>query len=64
MCNPTSCRHHRMLEGTHEIFSLRKSNERAIDAAMELVRISRNPERVAGLAKNIAEEDFFMVRER
>lgn len=44
---------------TREVIELIKSDAKAIDAGMELIRISRNLERIADLATNIAEDVIF-----
>ncbi|MFZ1730119.1 MAG: phosphate signaling complex protein PhoU [Bacteroidota bacterium] len=51
-------------KNTHAMISLSKSDSHAIDGAMELVRISRNLERVADLTTNIAEEVIFVTQAR
>ncbi|MBA4311407.1 MAG: phosphate transport system regulatory protein PhoU [Chlorobiaceae bacterium] len=41
-----------------------KNNQRSIEAGMHLIRVSRNLERVADLATNIAEEVIFIAQAR
>lgn len=49
---------------TREMIALAKSDTRTIDGAMELIRISRNLERVADLSTNIAEDVIFITQAR
>ncbi len=45
-----------------EMLVIMKSNPKTIDQALELIRVSRNLERVADLATNIAEEVVFIAK--
>lgn len=45
-----------------EVIELMKSDKKSIDGGLELIRISRNLERVADLATNIAEEVIFITQ--
>jgi phosphate transport system protein len=45
-----------------DVMAAMKSNPSVIDAGVELIRISRNIERVADLATNIAEEVIFVAQ--
>jgi len=45
-----------------EVIQLMKSNNAAIEGGLELIRVSRNLERVADLATNIAEEVIFITQ--
>ncbi|HLP18008.1 MAG TPA: phosphate signaling complex protein PhoU [Bacteroidota bacterium] len=47
---------------THELMELMKVDPLNIEQAIELIRVSRNLERVADLATNIAEEVVFIAR--
>lgn len=47
-----------------EMMIIMKSNPQNIEQALELIRVSRNLERVADLATNIAEEVVFIVNAR
>jgi phosphate transport system protein len=47
-----------------EVIELLKSEKRSIEYGMELIRISRNLERVADIATNIAEEVIFHLEAR
>ena len=47
-----------------EMISVIKSDASKIDGAMELIRISRNLERIADLSTNIAEEVIFVTQAR
>ena len=49
---------------TRAMIELIKSDTRTLEGAMELVRISRNLERVADLATNIAEEVIYVTQAR
>jgi phosphate transport system protein len=44
--------------------SLAKNKPQAIESAMEIVRISKNLERIADLSTNIAEEEIFHAQAR
>jgi phosphate transport system protein len=41
-----------------------KTNERTLECGMELIQVSRNLERIADLATNIAEEVIFQAHAR
>ncbi|MEW5800068.1 MAG: phosphate signaling complex protein PhoU [Bacteroidota bacterium] len=47
-----------------EMMIIMKSNPTSIDQALEMIRVSRNLERVADLATNIAEEVVFIANAR
>jgi phosphate transport system protein len=47
---------------THELMELMKVDPESIEQAIEFIRVSRNLERVADLATNIAEEVVFIAR--
>lgn len=47
-----------------EMMLIMKSNPTSIDQALEMIRVSRNLERVADLATNIAEEVVFIANAR
>lgn len=47
-----------------QVVQLMKSDQKTIDGGLELIRISRNLERVADLATNIAEEVIFITQAR
>ncbi|MGE5314084.1 MAG: phosphate signaling complex protein PhoU [Acidobacteriota bacterium] len=47
---------------THELMELMKVEPESIEQAIEFIRVSRNLERVADLATNIAEEVVFIAR--
>jgi phosphate transport system protein len=47
---------------THELMELMKVDSDSIEQAIEFIRVSRNLERVADLATNIAEEVVFIAR--
>jgi phosphate transport system protein len=47
---------------THELMEVMKVDAESIEQAIELIRVSRNLERVADLATNIAEEVVFIAR--
>lgn len=49
-------------EMTKEAIALIKSDTRSVDGALQLVRISRNLERIADLATNISEEVIFLKK--
>jgi phosphate transport system protein len=49
---------------TTEVIELLKSDKRTIECGLELVRISRNLERVADMSTNIAEEVVFYIQAR
>jgi phosphate transport system protein len=49
---------------TTEVIELLKSDKRSIECGLELIRISRNLERVADIATNIAEEVIFHTQAR
>lgn len=49
---------------TIEVIELIKSDKRTIDCGLALIRISRNLERVADMATNIAEEVIFYTQAR
>ncbi|MBI4810346.1 MAG: phosphate signaling complex protein PhoU [Ignavibacteriales bacterium] len=49
-------------EMSAEVIELMKSDKKSIDGGLELIRISRNLERVADLATNIAEEVIFITQ--
>jgi phosphate transport system protein len=49
---------------TTEVIELLKSDNRTIEFGLELVRISRNLERVADMSTNIAEEVIFYIQAR
>ncbi len=49
---------------TTEVIELLKSGKRSIECELELIRISRNLERVADMATNIAEEVIFLIQAR
>jgi phosphate transport system protein len=44
--------------------ALMKGDQKTIDAGLDLIRISRNLERIADLSTNIAEEVIFMTQAR
>jgi phosphate transport system protein len=46
----------------HRVVDLMKDNQQMIDIGMDLIRISRNLERVADLSTNIAEEVIFIAQ--
>jgi len=45
-----------------EVIELMKSDKRSIEGGLDLIRISRNLERIADLATNIAEEVIFITK--
>jgi phosphate transport system protein len=45
-----------------QVVELMKTDKNAIDGGLELIRISRNLERVADLATNIAEDVIFITQ--
>ncbi len=47
---------------THELMEVMKQEPESIEQAIEFIRVSRNLERVADLATNIAEEVVFIAR--
>lgn len=47
-----------------QVVQLMKNDQKTIDGGLELIRISRNLERVADLATNIAEEVIFIAQAR
>ncbi|MBI4546456.1 MAG: hypothetical protein HY707_00640 [Ignavibacteriae bacterium] len=47
-----------------EVIQLIKNNKEQIEGGLELIRVSRNLERVADLATNIAEEVIFVTQAR
>jgi phosphate transport system protein len=47
---------------THELMELMKVDPESVEQAIEFIRVSRNLERVADLATNIAEEVVFIAR--
>jgi phosphate transport system protein len=47
-----------------EVIGLIKSDARTVDSGMQIIRISRNLERVGDLATNIAEEVIFLTQAR
>lgn len=49
---------------SQEMMLIMKSNPKTIEQALELIRVSRNLERVADLATNIAEEVVFITNAR
>ncbi|HTK82888.1 MAG TPA: phosphate signaling complex protein PhoU [Bacteroidota bacterium] len=51
-------------EMTQEVIQLMKKNRETIDGGLELIRVSRNLERIADLATNIAEEVIFITEAR
>ncbi|MGB2868036.1 MAG: phosphate signaling complex protein PhoU [Bacteroidota bacterium] len=51
-------------EMTKAVVEIIKGNTRIIEGAMQLVRVSRNLERIADLATNIAEEVIFLTQAR
>lgn len=51
-------------ETVREVIGLIKSDSRTVDGGMQLIRISRNLERVGDLATNIAEEVIFLTQAR
>lgn len=48
----------------HELVPFMRKNPPSIEPALEMIRVSRNLERVADLATNIAEEVIFMAEAR
>jgi phosphate transport system protein len=48
----------------NKIIQLIKTNERTLESGMELIQVSRNLERIADLATNIAEEVIFQAQAR
>jgi phosphate transport system protein len=49
---------------TKEVIRLMKSDPKSIEGGLDLIRVSRNLERVADLATNIAEEVIFIAQAR
>jgi phosphate transport system protein len=49
---------------TPEVIELLKSDKRTIEGGLELIRVSRNLERVADMSTNIAEEVIFHTQAR
>ena len=49
---------------TMEVIELLQKNKKFIEGGLELIRVSRNLERVADLATNIAEEVIFLAQAR
>jgi len=49
---------------TQEVIQLLNNNKMSIEGGIDLIRVSRNLERVADLATNIAEEVIFMAQAR
>ncbi len=49
---------------TTEVIELLKSDKRSIETGLELIRISRNLERIADMSTNIAEEVIFQTQAR
>ena len=49
---------------TREVIDMAKQDIATIEAALELLRVSRNLERIADLATNIAEDVIFQARAR
>ena len=49
---------------TRDVLQIMKDNADLIEGGLELIRVSRNLERVADLATNIAEEVIFIARAR
>jgi phosphate transport system protein len=48
----------------HDVVEIMRQNPAKIEQALEIIRVSRNLERVADLATNIAEEVIFMAEAR
>jgi len=48
----------------HDVIEIMRENPAKIEQALEVIRVSRNLERVADLATNIAEEVIFMAEAR
>ena len=46
------------------MIELLQKNKRAIEGGLELIRVSRNLERIADLATNIAEDVIFFAQAR
>ncbi|MCU0454146.1 MAG: phosphate signaling complex protein PhoU [Bacteroidetes bacterium] len=51
-------------ETVREVIGLIKSDSRTVDGGMQIIRISRNLERVGDLSTNIAEEVIFLTQAR
>jgi phosphate transport system protein len=49
---------------TRQVIQLMKTDQKSIEAGLDLIRVSRNLERVADLATNIAEEVIFIAQAR
>ena len=49
---------------TNEVIELLKSDKKTIECGLELIRISRNLERIADIATNIAEEVIYYAQAR
>ena len=49
---------------TRQVIELMKSDQKSIETGLDLIRVSRNLERVADLATNIAEEVIFIAQAR
>ncbi len=49
---------------TRQVIELMKSDQKSIETGLDLIRVSRNFERVADLATNIAEEVIFIAQAR
>lgn len=49
---------------TKEVIELMRNNQQFIEGGLELIRVSKNLERVADLATNIAEEVIFLTQAR
>jgi phosphate transport system protein len=49
---------------TRQVIQLMKSDQKSIETGLDLIRVSRNLERVADLATNIAEEVIFIAQAR
>jgi phosphate transport system protein len=49
---------------TSEVIEMLRSDKRSIECGLELIRISRNLERVADIATNIAEDVIFHTQAR
>ena len=47
---------------TKDVLQVMKKNSGMIEGGLELIRVSRNLERVADLATNIAEEVIFIAK--
>jgi phosphate transport system protein len=49
---------------TAEVIEMLRTDKRSIECGLELIRISRNLERVADIATNIAEDVIFHTQAR